>query len=85
MIGNTKSNAAETRLLSILSEIFEIPPEEIHEDLTPETVPNWDSLNALRIISDLEEAFQFSFTTEEASSIGSVGDIRKVLSRHGLL
>lgn len=71
------------KLTKILSEILEIEPEEIHDELTPEDVPTWDSFNGLMIVSHLESEFQVKFSMDEVTSVKKVGDIKFHLRNHG--
>lgn len=72
------------KLVLLLSEILEIEPELIHDDLTPEEVPTWDSFNGLMIVSRLESDFNVKFTMDEVRSVECVGDIKKHLQNHGV-
>lgn len=66
-----KGEAQRERIRQIMSGVLEIDPDAINDRATPEDVARWDSLNHLRLISALEDAFGISFTTREASGIDS--------------
>ena len=72
------------RLQNILEKIFEIPGNTITDDLSPETVPAWDSFNGLLLVSELEREFGVTFTMQEVVNVKNVGDIKKALSSHGV-
>lgn len=74
----------EQRLRQAVAEVLKVPPETITEDSSPETIPSWDSLNHLLLISHLEIVFNVETTTEEVVGIGCVADIKKVLEGHGV-
>lgn len=66
-----KGDAQRERIRKIMSGVLEVDPGTIGDHATPENVARWDSLNHLRLISALEDAFGISFTTREASGIDS--------------
>jgi len=72
----------ENRIRQVFSELFCIDREEIHDDSSPETVALWDSLNHLRIITEIEKEFQVRFTMKEIRSMVTFGKIKDVLNSH---
>lgn len=57
---------------------------EITVDSTKENTLNWDSLNHLNLIVELEDAFDIRFSAEEMEEMVSVNSIIKIInSRHG--
>ena len=57
-----------------------------HIELTPETVATevegWDSLNHVRIVVAVEEAFHVRFKTGEITSLKKVGDLMALVAQH---
>ena len=68
----------------ILSDILNIPEEEINDETSPANTESWDSFNGLMIASALEKTYNISFTMEEVSNVKCVGDIKINLKRHGI-
>ena len=73
------------KLKSILAKVLGIGEDEITNELTPRDVANWDSMNALILVSELESAFKVRFTSAEVTGVTCVGDIKKVLQNHGVI
>ncbi len=73
------------KLNKILADVLEIEVSAITDQTSPETVQNWDSFNALIIVSELEAKFNVKFTMEEIVAVKNVGDIRAALKRHKAL
>jgi len=48
-----------------MASVFEMDPENIKDDASPETIENWDSLKHMNLIVALEEEFQIEFEDEE--------------------
>ena len=58
--------------------------EEITEELTPNDVKMWDSMNALILVSALESTFNVKFTLVEVMGVKCIGDITKLLKKHNV-
>ena len=67
----------------ILRRLFKI--SEIRDDMTGKEVPEWDSMNYLLLIAELENRFSLVFTMNEVVEARSVGDLRKVVRTRGVL
>lgn len=77
-------NSAEEKLSLLLARILDIPPGQIRDDLSPETVETWDSFNGILIATELESTFNVRFSLEEVTATKNVGDIKKNLRNHGV-
>ncbi len=66
---------------AIASKILKIDPAVIRDDLTPQDIPDWDSMNYLMFIAELEKEYGVSFTMDEVTNAKSIGDIRKIVDR----
>ncbi|MEI6863764.1 MAG: acyl carrier protein [Candidatus Adlerbacteria bacterium] len=67
----------------IVEEMLHIPPQEGMDALTPKDIPDWDSMNYLLFIAELEKEYGVSFTMDEVLSAQSLGDVRKALQAKG--
>lgn len=66
----------------VFGTLFDVDQEEIRDDSSPETVALWDSLNHLRMITELEQTFQVRFSMKEIRSMVTFGKIKEVLIFH---
>jgi len=66
---------------AIASKILNINPAIIRDDLTPKDIPDWDSMNYLMFIAELEKEFGVSFTMDEVTNAKSIGDVRKIIEQ----
>ncbi len=62
---NLDSQRLNEILISYISEIMDIPLENIHDDINPEDFENWDSFNHIKLLLSLEEDLKIKFTDEE--------------------
>jgi len=60
--------------------VFELPIEEITDGLTPESCATGDSLNHLRLITEIEGRFGVEFTMAEVQEASSVTKFRQLLA-----
>lgn len=72
------------RIKSVLSKVLQIDENSITDETSPENVDTWDSFNALLLISEFEKTFNMSFNIDEVMAIKCVGDIKKLLKKHGI-
>ena len=57
-----------------------IPASDVKDELTPKDVPNWDSMNYLLFIAELEKEYNIAFTMDEvlgAQTLGAVRDLAR--------
>ena len=53
----------------------------VRPESTTSDLPEWDSLNHLLIVMDIEKAFQFKFVLEEIAGLDSVEKILKAVEK----
>nr|WP_316640668.1 acyl carrier protein [uncultured Roseateles sp.] len=68
---------------SIFAEVFSIPESTVVDDLLLQNIASWDSLAHMMLITRLEDDFRVQLTGDEIADMGSVGDARLALRRHG--
>jgi acyl carrier protein len=67
------------KLDRIVADILELDVKAISDALTPDDVEQWTSLNHLRLVTAVEEAFGISLSMEQIESIRSIGAMRKLV------
>ncbi len=75
---------ASSRVAAVFSEVLGIPIESINDETSPENTPQWDSLQAMNLVTALEGAFDIRLSTKEILSMREVGIVRKVLRSKGV-
>ncbi len=68
---------------TIVQEMLHIEPNDGMDALTPKDIPDWDSMNYLLFIAELEKEYGVSFTMDEVLSAQSLGDVRTALRNKG--
>ena len=74
----------QIKLNKLIAEVLDLKIEEINDDLSPKNTVNWDSFNALVMVTELEEAFKVSFSIEEVEGVTCVADIKECLKIYNI-
>lgn len=64
---------------TLVTEHFKIEGAQIEDTLSAKDIPEWDSMNYLLFIADVEKEYNVSFTMDEVLGAQTLGDIRKIL------
>ena len=71
------------QLHGVFSRAFEIPAEEINDQLAYQGIAEWDSMSHLVLVEELERTYNISIEMEDILDMGSVEKIKAVLKKHG--
>lgn len=77
------SQSVRPQIVEIFAEVFQ-HEEPLTPETSPEDVARWDSLRHVALITMIDETFGISLSMDEMMEIRSVGDIEKLLTRHGV-
>ena len=72
---------SELALRRVVSEVFSVPVEDVTDDMSPDSIDDWDSLSHLRLVTALEEAFHVKFETAEIMDMTTVAAVRDIVER----
>ena len=64
------------KIVKIMTEVFEIEISQVNDDICQKNTGQWDSLNHLNLIVQIEEELDVSFTPEQ---IGAMTSLVKIL------
>ena len=70
------------RLYKIISQVFNIRLEDIHEESGPENFEEWDSFKFLVLIDKIETEFNTKFDLKDILGIKKVRDLEEVISKY---
>lgn len=76
------NQSVRPQIVDIFVEVFQ-HEEPLTPATSPEDVARWDSLRHVALISTIEETFAITLSMDEMMEIRSVGDIERLLVRHG--
>lgn len=60
---------SKSRIVKVMSAVFEVPMEEITDVSSVDSIESWDSLKHLNLILSLEEEFNISIPDEEVGNL----------------
>jgi acyl carrier protein len=72
----------EERLKRVLADVFEMDEGEITDDSSPESVALWDSLNHLKMVTQIETVFEIRLAMKEVQSMTEFRKIKEIVAFH---
>lgn len=63
----------------IAAEVLHIPLKDIRDQLTSSDVPDWDSMNYVFFIAELEKEFDISFSMDDILHSSTLGELRSIV------
>jgi len=66
-------------LKAAIASALHVPVDQVAEDSSGRTIPQWDSIGHMNLVLALEERFNTSFTVEEIMAMRDVATIRTIL------
>jgi acyl carrier protein len=68
-----------TKVQSAFNVAFDVDPQAITIDTSPEDVPAWDSMGHVTLASSLESAFGLNFDVDELMGMENVREICRIV------
>jgi acyl carrier protein len=69
-------------LEDVVAKVFNIPAASVTDDLEFNGVPQWDSLNHVNLMLELEQVYGVAVGDDEMVDLTTVRAIRQFLARH---
>ena len=69
---------------AIFSECFDIPSEQVNDNIQYQGIEKWDSLNHLKFTSRLEEVYDIELDMDDIINMSSVKKIKEILQKYGV-
>ncbi len=66
----------------IAADLFEMEPEGVSEDFSPESNPTWDSIKHLGLVTAIEDQFDLTFEPEEIDEMKDIASIVRIVKAH---
>jgi acyl carrier protein len=82
MAGVEKKRVTD-RLIDLFAEEFDVSGGTLNDESSPDTVEQWDSLAAVRLVAAIETEFSVRLSTAEIMKMRSIGLARAVLKSKG--
>lgn len=75
---------AEEKLNSAFATSLEIPLSEVHDNLTYNGIPQWDSTAHMILIAELENQFDIMLDTDDIIDMSSVSKAKEILAKYNV-
>jgi acyl carrier protein len=72
------------KLFRVVADTFRVDVNSISESSSPDSIPGWDSLAMVNLVTELEEAFGVEFELLEIADFHNVGIIKSILVEKGI-
>ena len=71
-------------LTDLFSRCLELPVSELSEDSSPDNTPQWDSMAAVQLVTEIEATFSVQLRTRDIMKMRTIGLARAVLRDKGV-
>jgi acyl carrier protein len=73
------------KLAVAFAEALTIPVESISDQLAYQSIPEWDSVTHMILISQLEDVFNIAIETDDVIDMSSVGKAKEILTKYNIV
>jgi acyl carrier protein len=74
----------DAKLRQVFADLFGIDPGELNDESSQDSIPNWDSLGMVNLVSELEQAFDVQFDLLEIADFKNIGIVKSILMEKGI-
>tara|TARA_B100002051_G_C16667823_1_gene602771 strand:- start:179 stop:418 length:240 start_codon:yes stop_codon:yes gene_type:complete len=72
------------KLINCFTESLKISEDLVNDNLKYQSIPQWDSIAHMALVSQVESQFDIMLDTEEILDMSSVSEIKKILTKHDI-
>lgn len=72
-----------SKLTHIFSSILGVDEKLVTPELAPTNAPSWDSLNAIVLLTEIEQSFGVTFDYDEAMKVRTFADVIELVASKG--
>ena len=73
------------KLTTAFANALVITEDKIVDTLKYQSIPEWDSVSHMVLITELEDAFNISLDTEDVIDMSSVIKAKEILAKHNII
>jgi len=75
---------AQEKLTDAFTDALMIDKEQVHDALKYQSIPNWDSISHMVLITNIEAAFDISLGTDDVIAMSTVAIAKEIIAKHGI-
>lgn len=74
----------EEKLRVIFAETLEIDESQVTDELTYNTIPEWDSIAHMALISEIDDTFDTMLDTDDVLDMSTFAKAKEILTKYGI-
>ena len=74
----------EEKLRLIFTETLEIDESQVTDELTYNTIPEWDSIAHMALISEIDDAFDTMLDTDDVLDMSTFAKAKEILTKYDI-
>jgi acyl carrier protein len=74
----------QQHLLEVIAKAFGIAANDITDELEYQSIPEWDSVSHLVLVTELETAYGITIEMEDVLTMGSLGKVKELLKKYNV-
>lgn len=74
----------EQKLRVIFAETLEIDESQVTDELTYNTIPEWDSIAHMALISEIDDAFDTMLDTDDVLDMSTFAKAKEILKKYDI-
>lgn len=74
----------EQKLIQAVADVFRVDVASVNEASSQDTIPKWDSLGIVNLVTELEQVFGVQFDILEIADFRTVAIIKSILAEKGI-
>ncbi len=74
----------EDRLKMVFAQVFEMPLEEVNDELAYREHPKWDSLAHMALVAEMDAEFDSMLDMDEIIDLSSFKKAKEILANHDI-
>jgi acyl carrier protein len=71
-------------LYNAFAQALRIDPGTVSEDLTYNSIAEWDSVAHMALVAEIESVFDIMLDTDDILGLSSVAKAKEILAKHGI-
>jgi len=75
----------QKKLFQVFADVLKVDIASLDEKSSPDTIPNWDSLAVVNLVSELEQTFSVQFDILEIVDFHNIEVIKSILMEKGIV
>ena len=75
----------EQKLRQVFAEALEINESQVTNDLTYNTIPEWDSIAHMALITEIDDQFDTMLDTDDVLDMSSFAKAKEILAKYDVI